>query len=117
MQYFDGCPNWMVTAERLAVIASERPGVTVTHRLVDTLEDAEKIGFVGSPSILIGGVDAFPDPSASVGFACRIYSTPGGPAGAPTLDQMRVALSGMSEGLQGQKNEASSTDAERVRII
>ncbi|QNE37973.1 thioredoxin family protein [Leifsonia shinshuensis] len=95
LQYFDGCPNWMATAERLAVIASERPDVTVNLHLVETLEDAEEIGFFGSPSILVNGMDAFPDPSASVGFACRIYSTPDGTAGSPTLAQLRAALSTM----------------------
>lgn len=92
LQYFDGCPSWMVVAERLAIIAAERPGMTVTRRLVETPEDAEHIGFVGSPSILVDGIDAFPSPSASVGLACRIYATPNGPAGAPTLDQLRAAL-------------------------
>lgn len=92
MQYFDGCPNWTVAAERLAVIAAERPGVAVTRRLVETPEDAEAIGFRGSPSILVDGADLFPDLSAAVGFACRIYVTPDGFAGAPTLDQLRAAI-------------------------
>jgi hypothetical protein len=92
LQYFDGCPNWTVVAGRLNAIAVDRPDVTVTRRRVETPEDAEAIGFRGSPSILVDGTDLFPDPSALVGLACRIYVTPNGFAGAPTLDQLRSAI-------------------------
>lgn len=92
LQYFDGCPNWTITAERLATIAQAHPEMTVTHRLVETPEEAEAIGFHGSPSILVNGTDVFADPSAPVGLACRIYTTPDGFAGAPTLDQLRAAI-------------------------
>ena len=92
LQYFDGCPNWKIAAERLAVIAAEHPGIVVTRRLVEDLEDAETIGFRGSPSMLVGGTDLFPDPSASVGLACRLYTTPTGLAGAPTLQQLRDVI-------------------------
>lgn len=92
LQYFDGCPNWSVAAERLAVIAAEHPEITVNHRLVENLNDAEAIGFRGSPSILMDGVDPFADPSAGVGLACRVYMTPSGLAGSPTLEQLRDAI-------------------------
>ncbi|TFD21410.1 thioredoxin family protein [Cryobacterium sp. TMS1-13-1] len=92
LQYFDGCPNWKIAAERLAVIAVEHPGTVVTRRLVENLEDAEAMLFRGSPSILVGGTDLFPDPAAPVGMACRIYMTPTGLAGAPTLGQLRDAI-------------------------
>jgi hypothetical protein len=92
LQYFEGCPNWTIAAERLTVIAQDHPDMTVTHRPVETPEDAEAIGFRGSPSILVNGTDVFPDPSAAVGLACRIYVTPDGFAGAPTLDQLRAAI-------------------------
>jgi hypothetical protein len=92
LQYFDGCPNWKVAAERLAVIVAEYPGTVVTRRLVENLEDAEAIGFRGSPSVLVGGTDLFPDSAGPVGLACRIYTTPTGLAGAPTLEQLRDAM-------------------------
>ncbi|WP_369827989.1 hypothetical protein [Cryobacterium sp. M96] len=92
LQYFDGCPNWKIAAERLALIAAACPGIVVTRRLVENLEDAETIGFRGSPSMLMDGTDLFPDLSASVGLACRIYKTPTGLAGAPTLEQLRDAI-------------------------
>ncbi len=90
--YFDDCPNWKTTEERLAVIEGERPDVTVTRHLVETLDEAERVGFHGSPSILVDSVDPFGDPGAGVGLACRIYQTPEGPAGSPTLEQLRAAV-------------------------
>ena len=90
--YFDGCPNWMIAAERLAILVAERPDIVVNRQSVETVKDAEAIGFRGSPSILIDGRDLFPDPSATVGLACRIYTTPTGFAGAPTLEQLRAAI-------------------------
>lgn len=91
--YFDECPNWKIAAERLAVIAVEREGTTVTRKLVTTAEEAEKAGFYGSPSILADGADVFADATASVGLACRRYVTPDGLTGSPTLNQLRASLS------------------------
>jgi hypothetical protein len=90
--YFDGCPHWEIADQRLAQVASEHPRVTVTRHRVETTEEAQRIGFHGSPSILINGVDAFARPGAGVGLACRLYATPNGLAGAPTLDQLREAV-------------------------
>lgn len=90
--YFDDCPNWKIADERLAVIAAERPDLTVSRHLVDTLEEAERVGFHGSPSILLNGVDVFAGPDAGVGLSCRVYRTPDGPAGAPRIEQLRAAL-------------------------
>ena len=90
--YFDGCPNWKVADERLAKVAAERPDITVTRRQVRTIEEAERLGFHGSPSILLNGADAFAGAEAGIGLACRVYATPDGPAGAPTLQQLRAAI-------------------------
>jgi hypothetical protein len=92
LQYFDGCPNWKITEERLAVVTAERPEITVTRHQVETFEEAERVGFHGSPSILINGVDPFAGAGVGVGLACRIYQTPQGPAGSPTLEQLRAAV-------------------------
>ena len=92
LQYFDGCPNWTIADRRLTELISGRPDVTLRRELVATAEQAERIGFRGSPSILVDGVDPFADPNAPVGLACRIYATPAGPAGAPTTDQLREVL-------------------------
>ncbi len=90
--YFDDCPNWKVVDERLSAIAAGRADLTVSRHLVETLEEAERVGFHGSPSILVDGVDVFADPDAGVGLSCRVYRTPEGLAGAPTVEQLRAAL-------------------------
>jgi hypothetical protein len=61
--YFDDCPNWKIADERLAVITADRPDLTVSRHLVETLEEAERVGFHGSPSILVDGVDVFAEPN------------------------------------------------------
>jgi protein-disulfide isomerase len=92
--YFDDCPNWKIADERLAAIAAERTGLTVRRHVVATLEEAERLGFRGSPSILVNGVDVFAEPDAGVGLSCRVYRTPDGLAGVPTVQQLRAALEG-----------------------
>lgn len=86
--YFDGCPNWQITDERLRE-ALGRIGRDdrVEYRRVQTPEEADAMGFHGSPTLLVNGSDPFPA-TGNVGLACRVYPTPDGPAGAPTVDQL-----------------------------
>ncbi|MFQ5558136.1 MAG: thioredoxin family protein [Acidimicrobiales bacterium] len=90
--YFDDCPNWKIADERLSAVAEELDAVTIHRQLVDTTEDAVRFGFRGSPSILVDGVDPFAAPDAPVGLSCRVYQTPDGPAGSPTVEQLREVL-------------------------
>ncbi|MHA7284623.1 thioredoxin family protein [Arthrobacter subterraneus] len=92
LQYFDGCPNWTVADERLRILAEERPDIVLEYQLIESVEAAERVGFHGSPTVLINGVDAFGDDSTQVGLACRRYMTDDGPAGAPSLAQLRSAV-------------------------
>ena len=91
--YFEDCPNWLKADAHLRTLAAERPDLRIVHRIVDTPEAAEETRFRGSPSILIDGVDAFADADALVGLSCRVYQTPDGPAGSPTIEQLRAVLS------------------------
>lgn len=90
--YFEDCPSWRLVDRRLAVLAAERPEMTVRHQLVETAEEAETWLFQGSPSVLIDGRDPFASPDAPIGLSCRLYPTPDGPSGAPTLEQLRDAI-------------------------
>lgn len=92
--YFDGCPHWTVMAQRVDV-ALDQLGLenqVVRRVLVQTPEDAERLGFAGSPTILVDGADPFANGSERPGFACRVYRTPDGPAGSPTVDQLVAVL-------------------------
>lgn len=92
LQYFDDCPNWRVADERLreALAAVGKPGHAIDYQRVDSPEEAERVGFGGSPTILIDGADPFADPAGPAGYACRVYA---GDA-APTVAQLRRALGG-----------------------
>ncbi len=91
LRYFDGCPNWEVADRRLRSLAAE-PGFELVHEVVDTPEEAERLGFAGSPTVLVDGVDPFTTGDEPTGLACRVYATPDGPQGSPTLDQLRDVL-------------------------
>lgn len=92
--YFDGCPNWKDTEEKVRQ-ALERLGLAVgslTLRRVGNTDEAEQLSFHGSPTVLINGVDPFAEPDAPVGLICRVYRTEGGIAGSPTLHGLVKAL-------------------------
>ena len=93
--YIEGCPHWRTADERLraALVLAGRSHVRVRRRVVATPEEAEALGFRGSPSVLVDGRDPFPAPEGPAGLSCRIYSTDAGPAGSPTVDQLFEALS------------------------
>jgi hypothetical protein len=90
--YFDDCPNWQVADQRLAMIAAGNADIAVSRHRVDTLEEAERLDFHGSPSILVDGVDVFAQPGAGVGLSCRVYPTPDGLSGAPSMEQLHAAI-------------------------
>ena len=92
--YFDDCPNWLEVDRHLRALAVEYPEIVVERRVVETVEDAESARFHGSPSIVVDGIDPFADADASIGLSCRMYQTPDGTAGAPTLEQLREAIFG-----------------------
>ena len=66
---------------------------TVEVLVVTTPEEADAVGFGGSPTVLIDGRDPFPAPESTT-WACRLYPTEEGLQGAPSLAQLREALHG-----------------------
>lgn len=89
--YFPECPHWSLAEERLREVA-DRLGLSIEHQLVTTEDDAERVSFRGSPTILIDGVDPFAEGNQAIGLSCRIYRTPDGHAGSPTSEQIAAAL-------------------------
>ena len=63
IQYFDGCPNWKAAREAVLKAA---PVAHVTLQYVGTDEEAQRVGFRGSPTILLDGVDPWADQDAPV---------------------------------------------------
>ena len=88
------CPNSGETLLRLerAVENTMPSNPAITSTLIDSAETAARVPFAGSPTILVDGVDLFPTDGRTSDLACRIYLTPNGIAGAPTQQQIEVAL-------------------------
>lgn len=92
--YFEGCPNSATAEDRLRA-ALQRLGlgdVPVKRIEVEDLEQAERLGFTGSPTVLVNGRDPFATDRETVGFACRVYTSPGGRSGSPTVEQFMEVL-------------------------
>lgn len=89
--YFPDCPQWRLAEQRLNEVAASL-GLSIEHHWVTTQEEAERVSFRGSPTILIDGVDPFAEGDEAIGLSCRIYRTPDGYAGSPTLEQIAAAL-------------------------
>lgn len=92
--HIDECPNWEQAGARTRA-ALDAAGVTDTQvefRLLTSSEDAAAVPFAGSPTILIDGVDLFPDGARTTDLACRVYRTPAGLAGVPLTEQITEAI-------------------------
>jgi hypothetical protein len=88
--YFDGCPNYKPASERLrAVIHQEGISADVNEIEVPNEAAAKDLGFLGSPTIRVNGVDIEPASRNAVvtGFACRCY-----PGGLPSTEMILAAL-------------------------
>ncbi len=98
--YFDGCPNWRDADEHLkwALAAAGEGDVVMRRQVVDTVEEAERVGFLGSPTVLIDGRDPFAAPGVAPGLSCRVYRTETGVAGSPTVAQLRDAITAARAG-------------------
>jgi hypothetical protein len=93
--YWEGCPSHPEALELLRSVLAER-GIdrAVELREVHTHEEAEELGFPGSPTIRIDGRDVDPEgASAPPALACRIYRLPDGrPSPIPSRKQLEDAL-------------------------
>ncbi len=94
--YWDGCPS---VADALADLRSAlvelglpATGVTLTEIVTD--EQAAQRGFIGSPTVLVDGVDLLPSPADEpTGLSCRVYRRRDGRySPTPDPDDLRDAL-------------------------
>ena len=92
--YVKGCPNQELAESRLRT-AAERLGrdLKIRPQRVESLTQAEELGFRGSPTLLVEGVDLFPKHPGATGLTCRLYPTERGLEGAPSLTQLEKVLS------------------------
>lgn len=92
--YFDGCPTYKQAEENLREALTEsRMESKVETVAVNTDEEARRLKFPGSPTIRLDGRDLFPvDEREDWRLGCRIYATPAGLKGSPTVDMIRESL-------------------------
>lgn len=85
--------------ERLrTAIAEEGVSADVTEIDVADAKMAQELGFLGSPSIRINGIDVEPDArmATQFGLMCRTYRTNQGSEGAPPVEMIRATLRSQS---------------------
>ncbi len=93
--YFDGCPSWQAALENLHT-ALAKAGIDDPVELVRVESDEEALRqrFQGSPTIRVDGLDLFPAGHDSYALGCRVYQTPEGLRGWPTVEMIGTALAG-----------------------
>lgn len=87
------CPH---RAAALALLHQALRDLGVRDATVQTItitddDAARRHHFAGSPTFLVEGTELFPT-AATPGVACRIYQTPDGPDGLPSLVDLRLAV-------------------------
>ena len=93
--WWEGCPSTQrALAElRQALTDVGLDGLDVRMREIATDEESDETGFVGSPTILIDGVDIVPPQDEPTGLTCRVYVRRDGRyAPTPDPDDLRDAL-------------------------
>ena len=91
--YFDGCPSWQQGLNNLKT-ALELENLKPQIRLVKISNEAEatQYHFLGSPSFQINGEDLWPEERQTYHLCCRVYLTPAGMRGTPTVDMIRAKI-------------------------
>jgi len=88
--YFDGCPNYRPAVDRLKSVLS-REGLQAEISEIEVTDEsaAAALGFFGSPTIRVDGLDVEADSRTfgKTGFACRRYSD-----GMPSEEAIRGSL-------------------------
>jgi hypothetical protein len=91
--YFDGCPSWENGLKNLETALQEE-GLTASVEIVKVMDDADaaRLKFPGSPHFRADGQDFWPEERKNYSLSCRVYSTPEGIKGFPTVAMLRQQL-------------------------
>ncbi len=93
---FAGCPNAEPAVELVHRVTADAGVEADVHQIaVESPEQAERLRFLGSPTIRVDGRDVEPGADDRVDYAlsCRVYRTEAGVAGRPDERWLRDALS------------------------
>jgi len=91
--YFDGCPSWESGLKNLEVALQEE-GLPASVEMIKVADDddAARLKFLGSPHFRVDGHDLWPEEREVHSLGCRIYPTPEGLKGFPTVAMLREQL-------------------------
>jgi len=115
LYYFNDCPSHQTASANLqAALRAEGLPENIEMIEVTSEQDAQKMRFVGSPTIRIDGVDleGAEAEGKGYGFGCRVYSENGSMAGWPSVEQIRSALRRRN----GSREEVSLRDLFDVEL-
>jgi len=91
--YFDGCPSWQTGLENLkTALQMEQLEDSVELVKVSSDTEATRQKFLGSPSFHINGQDLWPEERDIFALSCRIYISPEGVRGWPSVEMLREKL-------------------------
>lgn len=87
---FDGCPHADAAVDLAQSVARRcGPGISVERVDVETTERAAELGFPGSPTVRVNGVDVEASAVPAAGLTCRTYE---GGAGVPPAWLVEAAV-------------------------
>lgn len=88
--YFNDCPSWKAALENLeTALSAESVEAEIQLIEVNDNKQASSLKFLGSPSVCVDGQDWWPEARATYNLSCRVYATPQGLQGAPTVEMLR----------------------------
>ncbi len=95
--YFEDCPSWEKALANLRTALAEQGGSAEIRVVkIENAEDAQLRGFLGSPSIHVDGIDLWPDERRGSFWGCRVYRSPEGFRGEPTVKMIQEKLAGLT---------------------
>lgn len=88
------CPNWRSAGDELraALDATGLTTISIGFIEIESFEQAVRLSYAGSPTILIDGADLFPLEERAADMSCRVYETSAGLRGRPERSQIERAL-------------------------
>ena len=98
--YFSGCPNLAPAIDRVCeVLKQEGTSAEMIEVEVKDATTAQRVGFLGSPSIRVDGQDIELSARAArvFGLTCRTYVERGQRAGVPPSEWIRAAVRNAKE--------------------
>jgi hypothetical protein len=91
--FFEGCPSWQEGLENLKIaLIRENLQAKINLIRVDDDAGAARLQFLGSPSFRVNGVELWEEQRWNYNLSCRVYSTPAGLKGAPTVEMLQERL-------------------------